>query len=160
MRHEGPLKEVGVNVDVCSWLLGASRARGPLDRAASLARGAPTHRYARRDKSFGAVCRGVPGAGSRRSSAAAQRAGGLPPRSFVMQPMPSASRRTPKPLSRRGSEASASNKVALNATPLARDHGGMYSVESRGSDKATVSYRRCDFDGVRTLRAATRRAAW
>ena len=70
-------------------------------------KGVPTHRCARRDKSFGAVCRDVPGAGSGRSSAAAQRAGGLPPRSSVMQPMPSASRRTPKPLSRRGSEASA-----------------------------------------------------
>ena len=52
-----------MNVDVCGWLLGASRARGPLDRGASLARGVPTHRYARRDKSYSAVCRGVPGAG-------------------------------------------------------------------------------------------------
>ena len=43
-----------------------------------------------------------------------------------------------------------SNKVAFNATPLAQDHGGLYSVESRASDKATVIYQGCDFDGVRT----------
>ena len=141
-----------MNVDVCGWLLGASRARGPLDRAASLARGC------RRIDMRGAISR------SARSAEVFRVLGvDVVQQQFNVQgtfrlawlcDATDAKRfeKDPKTFIPSWSpRISWSNKVAFNATLLAQDHGGMYCVESRGSDKATVIYRRCDFDGVRAL---------
>ena len=153
------MKEVGVNVGMPPYGCFASgyrvvtrseaRARGPLDRDASLARAVLTHRYARRDTCTvrsAEVLRvlGVDVVQQQFNVQGTFRLAWLcdatdakrfekDPKTFIPSWIPS---------------ISWSNKVAFNATPLAQDHGGLYSVESRASDKATVIYHRCDFDGV------------